>query len=196
MSNDNSEIVFSTIHYMITFIFFFVILVNIISLTIATLNMNVDSNDTNAVNAKNLMIAAQVIAYLGEFLILIFAAVAYAYSGKEETKSYYNIAMSYTGSSDVYVLIRIVSFSILMFISIIVSALCLAAAKEINLSDDPSQYSNQYSICQELGKMFFIHFVLFTIIQGGSYVYQLFYNTGTIKINPEHITTASLDKNK
>lgn len=193
MSN-SSEMVFSTIHYMITFIFFFIILVNIVSLTIATLNMNVSSDDINAVTAKNLMIAAQVIAYVGELLILFFIGFAYSYSGKEETKAYYNKAMEYTGTNDVYVLIRVVSFSILMFISIIVSALCLAAAKEINLSDDPDQYTDQYNVCQDLGRMFFLHFVLFSSIQGGSYIYQLFYNNGAVKLDPSQLTTGKSDK--
>lgn len=189
-----SEAIFMTIHYMITLIFFFIVLVNIVSLTIVTLSMGVSSSDTSAVNAKNLMISAQVIAYVGIAAILVFFGVAYSYSGKESTKVYYDTAMSYTGATDVYMLMRIVSFSILMFISIVVSALCLAATKEIDNSDDPSQYTDQYNTCKELGRMFFLHFVLFTTIQGCSYIYQMFYNSGVIKADPEQLTTGKKSK--
>lgn len=184
-----SETAFSTIHYIITMIFFFLILINIISLTTSTLNMDVNSSDTNAVNAKKLMIVAQVVAYTGEFLILLFIGIAYSYSGSEKNKNYYNKAMSYTGTKDIYSMMRAISFSILMFISIVVSTLCLSAAKEINLSDDPSQYNNQYSLCQEIGRMFFLHFVLFTSIQGASYIYQWFHQSGNAKITPGEIAT-------
>lgn len=189
MTSDLSEVVFSSIHYTITFIFFIVILVNVISLTLSTINMSVSSSDTNAVTAKNLMIAAQAIAYFGLGSILLFVGFAYFYSGKEENKEYYDLAMTYTGSSDIYIMMRVIVFSILMFISIVVSALCLAAAKQIDLSDDPSQYTSQYNLCKELGVMFFLHFAIFSIIQGGSYMAKIFYSTNNIKIKPEQKTT-------
>lgn len=163
-----------TFHYTITFVFFMIVLINIISLTLVTVNMGVSSSNTNAATAKNLMISAQVIAYVGIASILVFLGVAYSYSSKQEDKSYYDYAFSYTGADDVYMMMRIVTFSILMFISIVVSALCFAAAEELNNSDDPSQYTDQYNTCRDLGRMFFLHFVLFSSIQGIGYIVQIF----------------------
>lgn len=180
-----SEIVFSTLHYAITLLFFFVVLVNIISLTISTFNMSVPSNDTYGNNAKNLMITAQVISYIGLVSILSFAY--YAYSVKEQ--DYLKQDMLMTGASNVYEMMRIVTFSILMFVSIVVSVLCLSASYEIEKSEYSSEYGNQNQLCKELGRMFFLHFILFTSIQGFSYLYQIFYENGTIKTSPGKITS-------
>lgn len=179
-----SEIVFSTVHYIITMIFFLTVLMNIISLTMATINMSVNSSDTNAVTARDLMISAQVITYIGILVIFVFLGISYSYSDTKNDNSYYATAMSYTGTKDIYSMMRFITFSILMFISVVVSALCLAAAKEIDKSDDPSQYNDQYNLCKEMGRMFFLHFVFFSTLQGGSYVYKLLYNNGSIKKVP------------
>ena len=180
------EIRLDTVHYIITLIFFLLILFNIISLTIGTVNMTVSSSDENAVTAKNLMTAACVITYVFLLLIFIFLGICYSYRSYDtpETRSSYEKLMNTTGGETLYTSMRIVTFSILMFISLIVSALCLEAANYIDKSDDPSQYSDQYNLCKELGKMFFVHFILFTGIQLLGYAKQyLFEDSGIVTEN-------------
>lgn len=186
-----SNTIFSSIHYVIVVIFFFVILVNILSLTLTTYNMDVSTTNENAVTAKNLMIAANVITYLGEILIVLFVIITYSYQSyqSKELKSYYDELFNVAGSENLYIATRVVAFSMLMIISVIVSSLCLEAANYISMSDDPSEYTDQYNICNEIGKLFFVHFILFTSIQGVAYIYQLFYNTGAIKKSPENLFT-------
>lgn len=185
------KIALDTFHYVITFIFFILILVNIISLTIGTVNMKVNSSDENAVTAKNLMISACVITYVFLLLIFIFLGICYSYRSYDtpETRSSYEKLMNTTGGESLYMSMRIVTFSILMFISIIVSALCLEAANYIDKSDDPDQYNDQYNLCKELGKMFLMHFILFTFIQGCGYAKQyLFEDSGLITENKVELT--------
>jgi hypothetical protein len=177
---------FSNIHYLITLIFFFLILINIISLTITTINMNVPPGDTDGTTAKNLMISAQVITYVGLLTVLIFLGVTYSYSS-HKTSNYYEQMMGLTGGENVYAAMRIVTFSILMFISLIVSALCLSAANYISMSNYSSQYTDQYNICIDLGKMFMIHFILFSSIQGASYIYQYYYSEKKIYSDPNYV---------
>lgn len=180
------NIALDTFHYVITFIFFLLILINIISLTIGTINMKVNSNDENAVTAKNLMISACVITYVFLLLILIFLGICYSYRSYDtpETRSNYEKLMKTTGGSSLYMSMRIVTFSILMFISLVVSALCLEAANYISKSDDPSQYDEQYNLCKELGRLFMVHFILFTTIQFIGYGKQyLFEDSGLVTEN-------------
>lgn len=181
-----SEIILSTVHYIITVIFFFLILINIVTLTIGTINMNVPSSDTNAVTAKNLMISACVITYVFLLLILIFLGVCYSYSSYDtpETRTYYQQLTKTTGGEDLYMSMRIVTFSILMFVSLIVSALCLEAANYIDKSEDPSKYSDQYNLCKDMGRMFMVHFIFFSTAQLISYSYQALYSADVIKSPP------------
>lgn len=188
---EKSNIIFGSIHYIVTLIFFILILSNIIALTKATINMSVNSDDENAKKAKELMGTACIIAYVGDLLIILFLILAYSYRSynTDDVKSYYDKIMNLTGGENLYAAMRIVVFSILMFISVVVSALCLDAAKYINISDDPEQYNDEYNLCKSLGSLFMLHFIIFTTIQGISYVYQLFYNSGAIDIPPESLTT-------
>lgn len=178
IKTDETNHKYSQIHYLITFIFFFIILINVVILTMSIMSMDVLSSDTNAIKAKNLMITAVSIAYIGEFLILVFLGVGYAYQSNKtkEVTEYYDTLLKSTGGKTINEAMRIVSFSILMFISLVVSALCFEAAKYISESDDPSQYNDQYNTCQKLGEMFLLHFALFTAIQGASYISQLYQN--------------------
>lgn len=180
------------LHFVITIIFFFLILINIISLTMSTVNMNVPSSDIDATTAKNLMISAEVITYAGLLIILIFLGVTYSYSS-HKTANYYEKMMGLTGAEDIYTAMRVVTFSILMFISIVVSALCLEAANYISKSDNSDEYTDQYNLCKDLGRMFFIHFVVFSSIQGVSYIYEI-YKDGQQKYNDPSLVGAKINK--
>lgn len=186
-----SNIIFSTIHYIITLIFFLIVFFNILSLTKTTINMDVDSSDKNAKTAKDLMISAISIGYLGELIIIIFLIVVNIYSSNQDdlTRSYYDKLMGTTGAENLYAAMRIISFSILMFISLVIAVLCKEAANNIDSSNDPSKYEKEYDECITLAEMFFAHFVMFTIIQGIAYLYQLFYNDGGLKVTPGQIAT-------
>ena len=186
---EESNTIFSSIHYIITLIFFLVILVDIVKLTISTINMSVDSDNENAVIAKNFMIAASAITYIGELIIILFLLIAYSYQSYEtpDIKNYYETLKGITGAENLYVALRIVAFSILMFISIVVSALCYEALHYIDISDDPSEYTDQYNVCKEITRLFFLHFVLFSSIQGVAYIYQLFYNSGVVETSAKKL---------
>lgn len=155
--------------------------------------MNINSSDTYAQNAKSLMIMAQVVSYVCLFSVAFFDIYLYMNSEKEQIKALYNQLgksyKSYKSPSDNYTILRIITFSTLMFVSIVVAALCFAASKEIETSQDSSMYGNQYTLCKDLGRLFFLHFMLFTIIQGFSYIYQIFYENGNIKTDPTKIVT-------
>jgi ABC-type uncharacterized transport system permease subunit len=184
-----SSIIFSSFHYLILLIFFIIIFVNTIYLTISTLNMDVSSNNESAIEAKNLMVTAVLISYVADLIILsiLGGAYYYQYSNPIESKKYSKELIDMTGAEDIYVAIRIIIFSILMFISVVIASLCFDAAVQILNTEDPSQYNNQYNTCLDIGKLFTFHFVLFSILQGSVYIYQIFYSTGNIKIDPNTI---------
>lgn len=176
----NRELIITTIHYILTVVFFFMILVDLISLTSTTINMNVCSADEHAKTAKNLMISSLVLGYVSLLTIAIFIIICYWYSSSKTSLTYYETLMGYTGAENTYALVRIVTFSILMFISIVISSLCIAAAKEIDLSSDSDKYKKQYNVCYEMGKMLMLHFLVFTAIQGSVYLYKFYYDTKNI----------------
>lgn len=171
------------IHYLITFILFCFILINTISLTIGTANMDVPSSDTNGMTAKNLMVSAEVITFVGLLTIIIFLIAAYSYSSNKNSTTYYEKMMGLTGTEDLYVAMRILTFSMLMFISIVDSALLLEAANYISMSDDPSAYNDEYNLCKHLGDVFFVHFIFFSCIQGISW-FSEFYSGKSKKAKP------------
>jgi len=184
-----TEVMFSSFHYMIAVIFFLVVLMNTLYLTQATVRMNVDSSDTNAVKAKNLMIGACAVSYFGDLLILCLLIGSYWYNSyrPDEADKYSKQIMSTTGGKDIYTAIRILIFSTLMIVSLIVGGLCLDAANYINKSDDPSQYNTEYNLCKDIGQMFMLHFIVFTLLQGVVSVGKLFYDSGNIHKLPESI---------
>lgn len=186
---ETSNIIFSSFHYILTLMFFTIILVNIVYLTIGIVNMDVSSGDSNAETAKSLMIAAITISYIVNLLILIFLGVCYNYKSYDtkNSRNYYEQLMKKTGGENLYAAMRITVFSTLMFVSLIVSSLCYEATQYINKSEDPSKYQKQYNLCRDTSRLFMEHFILFTVIQGSIYIYQLLYNNGTIKKPPASI---------
>lgn len=191
VEKEKFKIALDTVHYVTTFIFFLLILTNIIALTIGTFNMEVNSDDENAVTAKNLMTAAYVITYVFLLLILIFLGICYSFRSYEspEAKSAYDKLMKKTGGENIFMSMRIVTFSILTFISLLASALCLQAATYIEKSDDPDQYDEQYNLCRELGKAFMTHFIIFSIIQICGYIKQyLLQNCGMVTESKADVT--------
>ena len=186
---EKTNIVMKSFHYFVALIFFLVILVNTLYLTKAALNMSVSSGDTNAQKAKNLMIGGCAISYFGDLLILCIIAFAYYYNFYHPTEAsdYSDKLMEKTGGENIYVAFRVIIFSILMIVSLLVGALCIEAANYIDKSDDPSQYNTEYNLCKDMGQMFMLHFMIFTILQGAGYLYKLCYDTGNIRVQPESI---------
>lgn len=182
----NVKYLFKYIHYVITVIFFIIILLDTISLTTGTIKMTVSDGDTNAETAKNLMISAISISYVADLLLLIFLGICYSYKSNdtEDTRSYYDKLMKTTGGENLYAAMRVIVFSTLMFVSLVVASLCYEAANYINKSDDPSQYQEQYNLCKAVSRLFMEHFTLFSLLQGGSYIYEILYNDGTVKKQP------------
>lgn len=171
MGFDKSTI--SIIHYILTFILFAAILVNIINLTIATIDMKVNKNDQNAVTAKDIMISAEVITYSFLFMIIIFLMISYSYASYGGSE-YKDKLLDKIGGENIFIAIRIIVFSILTFLSVVISALCLSAARYISISDNPEQYDEQYNLCDQIGKALLFRFIIFASIQGIVYIYQLF----------------------
>uniref|UniRef100_A0A6C0BCM9 Uncharacterized protein n=1 Tax=viral metagenome TaxID=1070528 RepID=A0A6C0BCM9_9ZZZZ len=169
-----TEIRISTCHYIITLVFFMIVLINTIYLTLSVSKMNVDLNNSNAVKAKNIMIAACAVSYIADFIIIGILAIAYSYQSyyPEESKDYSMKLIETIGGEDIYTSLRITVFSILMITSLIVGALCVDAGKLIDKSDNSDQYSDEYNLCKEMGRLFLLHFLFFTTIQFSTYVYQ------------------------
>ena len=187
MSENESS--FSTVHYMITLIFFIMILGDILGLLRTTYNMK--PLDSNTETAQNLMYSAVGIGLGGELLIIIFVIFTYMYSSSknETTISYYDKLMGNTGAENLYEAMRIVSFSILMFISIVIAALCFESVQYINSSSLSSSFTKEINECKLIAETFTLHFVLFTSIQFIFYIYQLLYSNGTVNISPGQIAT-------
>lgn len=177
-----TESMYSAFHYMITVIFFIVVLINTIYLTKSIMGMSVDSSDENTVKAKNLMISACTISYIGDFLIALLVGFSYWYGSNSSTIK--NL-MNTTGVDDIYVGIRIAIFSILMIVSLLVGSICISASKEIQKSSNESEYNSEKNLCKDIGQMFILHFMIFTLIQGGVTIWKLFYDSGNIKTLPK-----------
>lgn len=159
--------IFNTLHYFITLVFAIFILYFTIELTIAILDMNVSSSDTYATTAKNLMISAVVISYFFYLCIAIGLVVAYNYSyfSPKTVKYVDDNIKSFTFADSSYVGLRILVFSCLMFVSIIMAILAYAAAYEISLSENSADYTYQYNVDRELARDFTLHAIIFALIQ-------------------------------
>lgn len=155
------------VNFMLCTIFFLITLVFTIQLTDSIVNMADTNGDTNAENAKNLMISAVTFSYIIDFFIIITFLSFYTYSVTQPDK--YNSTQekinNKIGGQNIYISIRIVIFTALMLLSILMSSLVFAAAGEIDKSDNPDLYSDQYNMCMDLGRSFMIRFILFTFVQ-------------------------------
>ncbi len=164
------ESTYSGIHYMITIIFFMVVLVNTIYLTKAVLGMKVQDGDVNVEKAKNLISSACIISYFGDFLIIILAAIMYWKGKNDETiKS----MVEYSGVENMYVGLRIAIFSILMIVSLLVGSLCISASKEIEESPNKAELNSEKHLFKEVGQMFILHFLVFTLFQIGVTIWKI-----------------------
>lgn len=192
MSDGESS--FGIIHYVLTFIFFLMILINILNLLRVTYNM--EPVDSNTQTAQDLMYTAVGIGFGGELLIIVFLLFTYMYSSSknELTISYYDKLMGNTGAESLYAAMRIVTFSILMLISMIISVLCYDAAKYIDKSSSSEDFEKEKARCEDIAETFMIHFIIFTVIQAFIYIYQLCFNNGSIKISPTEIATGKKTK--
>ena len=109
MSDENT--MFATVHYILTVIFFIIVLISCLALLKVTYNMEPVDSDTE--KAKQLMYSASIIGLLSELLILIFVIFTYMYSSSknERTISYYDKLLGNTGTENLFAAMRIVSFS-------------------------------------------------------------------------------------
>jgi hypothetical protein len=161
-------------HFMLCIMFFTITLILTIKLTISLVNMDVPDDDTNAMTAKQLMTSAVVISYLFD-LFIILGVVGFWIYGSYHPENYMTQSEKIkhtTGSKNIYIAFRVMIFSMLMCLSIIMSSLCFAAAAEINDSKNSDQYSDQYNECLDLGKTFMLHFILFTVAQGCTFLFK------------------------
>lgn len=160
-------------HFVLCICFFLITLYFTIKLTKTLQSMPDVNGDENALTAKQLMTTAVTISYIFDLIIVcIIGYYLYAYHKDEELLKNSKV-LEYTGSNSVYIGLRIMAFSLLMFLSLLLSSLCFSAADEILNSDDPSLYSNQYNECLDIGRDFMIHFIGFTCIGICGYIIKI-----------------------
>jgi hypothetical protein len=177
ISEEKSKTMFSTIHYMITFIFFLFILINTIILSKSILNMEVGSHQTDMIQAKNVMIATALFGYIEVFFVLgiVFLTGDYHLNKDDYDNKNGDLTFEYikqTGGENVYSSSRIVIFSSLMLVSLIMGILSATAYQLIDESGEKKNYEDQYTLTKEIAKTFILHFLLFTALQGGSILWQ------------------------
>lgn len=186
-NNKTLNAIIEGFHFMICIMFFTITLVLTLKLTLSLVNMQVPEDDEHAITAKQLMTSAVVISYLFDFLIIftVLGFIVYTSYHPEDYMNESDKIKQKTGAKNIYVGFRVIIFSLLMLLSIIMSSLCFAASLEIEDSNDPGKYTDQYNSCKELGQTFMLHFIIFTFAQGAIYLFKGFSTSGIIP--PESI---------
>lgn len=169
------------VHFTLCFMFFMITLIFTLELTYSLINM--DSSDNEDIQtAKNIMTSAVVISF-AMLILIVCIVLGVGYYAKNSTDKYDNISEylnNKTGGHNIYISVRIIIFSILMFTSVILSALCFGAAGEIDNSGYKNEYEDQYNTCMDLGKTFITHFMIFTTAQIIAIFYKMLITNGTI----------------
>lgn len=169
------------VHFTLCFMFFMITLIFTLELTYSLINM--DSSDNEDIQtAKNIMTSAVVISF-AMLILIVCIVLGVGYYAKNSTDKYDNISEylnKKTGGHNIYISVRIIIFSILMFTSVILSALCFGAAGEIDNSGYKNEYEDQYNTCMDLGKTFITHFMIFTTAQIIAIFYKMLITNGTI----------------
>jgi len=184
----------SSIHYLVTFLFFIVFVIIILILTQQLLSFSVAASDTYAVDAKDVLTSAVVFGWLIIGIILIgLIFVGYLLSTNQYKNSSVNASLVYlTGESDLLVSLRILTFSFLVFGSLIVGTLAFATYDLINISNNPSQYSTIANNCYQYGKLLYLHVILLFTIQ--AIIYGVTYFTTKQTLTNEQKLKQSLQQ--
>lgn len=169
----------SVFHYILTMLFFTVLLLSTLVLTASVFNMDVSPTDTNAVNAQNLIKDAVIVGW-GAIVIILLGLVGVAiigYRGGFEYEVVKHGLQYMSGEAKIFASLRIISFSILVGASFIIALLLSAAAEEILNSDDPSQYTNQYDYCLQFAHIMYLHITILTCAQVAVYCFSIIKGT-------------------
>lgn len=154
-------------HYFITTVFFILTIICIYKLTISLQEMDVDDKDENAVQAQKYLTRAVTIGWITLALIgiallsIFFIGLSNGFKDSTSMSELRNL----TGAKTVLVAIRILTFSALIFISVVVSALCYATNQELKKSNNSERYKEQTETCEKVGHFMVEHLVVFMIIQ-------------------------------
>jgi hypothetical protein len=114
----------SIVHYIITVIFFVVLVIATLLLSQTLQTMYIPENDPTAQSAKNTLAAAVSLGWITEIIIvvgLIYIGIIGFRGGFGETTQQLK---SITGSDKLFVSLRVIVFSILVLVSLIMGVLC------------------------------------------------------------------------
>lgn len=166
----------SCLHYFVTFMFFMVLLYATITLTQSLVNMNADPADSDAQSAENTLKDAVVIGWICVGLIIVgLAAVGImGFRGEFEHSNLREGITYLSGKDKIFTGLRVLVFSILVIVSIVMASLLKLSASFIKNDDI---YVEQYNDCSKFANMMYVHvFVLFAIqglIFAATYIYSL-----------------------
>lgn len=165
----------SVIHYFVTLIFFIVTVKLVFDTIVATNNANIDHGDENAVSAYNLMVSASVFGAVMIFLIII-GLITIGIMGWY-SKEFNTLALTlkpYTKADGFFEVLRVLTFSLLIFTSFVMGTLLLSALALFNESQDPNRYIEQSTVCFDVGRVMYIHIILLMLIQFLIFTYTLY----------------------
>lgn len=164
------------VHYVITIIFYIIFFLNVRELTNTFGDMNISGDNSYATKAKQSLGLALIIGW-SILLIILIGLILIGIMGATGFFKNYNLGDDLsivTGEKDIYVSLRILTFSLLVFGSIIVAVLCSITQYYILDTEDPSRYSSQYNTCEAVSKLLYFHVILLCIIQGSIYLFSTF----------------------
>lgn len=170
---EKREIRISTIHYVITFLFFTFTLIYTLLTTKQLISMdNPDNNNANT--GRNYLIAANVIDYVTIAIVIVLFISGVHYHLNDETYSKeYKYKMrntSLTHEKDVIATHRAAIFSVLFISSLLVGFLCEGAANAFDDAGD--EFDEQYTFSKQLGKDFILHALVLGVAMGSSMLYK------------------------
>ena len=164
----------SWIHYVVTLVFFIVLIVATITLTISVYNMDITPGDSAGLHAQNSIKTAAITGWVAIGLILAGLSIA----GVLMITDQYNETIiadtisELTGQEKAAIAIRFLVFFVLVFSSVLIAILLTIAAEFILKTPNPEQYTDQYDNCIKFAKIMYLHTALIIIIQSLVYFYS------------------------
>ncbi len=165
----------SITHYIVTLVFFIVTIIITFHLIQSYKSLVVVPGDQDGLKGQKYLGSAIIFGIIIEILIIV-GLIAIGILGFRGDFSYVkSVATSITGSEELFVALRIIVFSLLVFTSLVMGILVFKAYIAFTDSAYSNMYQDQINTCLREGIILIGHIILIVFVQLAVFIFGYFY---------------------